>query len=397
MKKKLWQTDAELHPVIEAFTVDGDHLLDQQLIPYDIKASLAHAKMLGLKKILSEIEYEEAVIGLNEILELWKKGKFHIKQNQEDGHTAIEQYLTEHHGDVGRKIHTGRSRNDQALTMLRLFMKDKLIVMEEKIYRLEKTLEKQAKKCKDVPMPGYTHAQKAMPTTTSMWLRSFSDALRDQYPFLTALQKIIDQSPLGSASGFGVANFDALRKVTAEHVGLARVQENPMYCGMSRGNFENQFLQTISPTMLILSRLVNDMLLFTMREFDFMSLPNSFTTGSSIMPQKRNYDVLEVMRGRINNFLSTQTELQVLCQNLISGYNRDIQLSKKIFLEQIKNVEEILEVATLIVSKLNLNEEKLRNAMSDDLYATEQIYDLVNSGEPFRSAYLKVKTDYQSQ
>ena len=392
-KKKLWQINDGLHPDIEKFTVGNDYLLDRKLLPYDLKASKAHAKMLKDKRVLSDTEYKNAITGLDKILKLWEEGKFHITQEQEDGHTAIEQFLTQKYGDVGKKIHTGRSRNDQALVMIRLYMKEEFQKISKEIEKLGEAFKIKAKENQNVQIPGYTHAQKAMPSSAKMWLESFSDALNDQKPFFEALDKLLNQSPLGSASGFGIANFDTNRKLTSKEMGFKKIQKNPMYCGMSRGHFENQFLQTFSPSILILARFVNDSLLFTMQEFNFISLPENFTTGSSIMPQKRNYDVLEIMRGKINNYFSAQNELQNLCMQLMSGYNRDVQLTKEIFITQIDNIKEILKIAILVVQNLAFNKKSLASSMTQDLFVTEDVYDLVNKGESFRTAYLKIKKE----
>lgn len=397
IKKKLWEIGDGLHPVVEKFTVGNDYLLDRKLLPYDIQASKSHAKMLREKKILSDADYKNAIKGLDEIQEFWKQGKFDIKQEQEDGHTAIEQFLTEKYGEVGKKIHTGRSRNDQALIMLRLYMKEESKKIIQKLDKLQKAFGFVAKNNRNLRMPGYTHAQKAMPSTVFMWLGSFSDALKDQKPFFEALNKLLDQSPLGSASGFGIENFDTNQDFTSKEMGFKKVQRNPMYCGISRGHFENQFLQTYAPSILILSRFVNDLLLFTMQEFDFMSLPENFTTGSSIMPQKRNYDVLEIARGRINKYFSAQTELQNIFVQLMSGYNRDVQLTKEIFVNQTENLNEIFDVLKLVVENLIFNEEKLSKAMTKDLFVTEDVYKLVNDGESFRTAYLKIKENFNKK
>ncbi len=390
-KKKLWEIDNGLHPVVEKFTIGNDYLLDRKLLSYDVKASKAHAKMLKEKKILSDADYKNAIKGLDEILELWEQGKFDITQEQEDGHTAIEQFLTEKYGEIGKKIHTGRSRNDQALVMLRLYMKEESKKIVQKLDNLQKVFNSVAKNNRNLKMPGYTHAQKAMPSDVFMWLGSFSAALSDQKPFFEALDELLNQSPLGSASGFGITNFDNNQDFTSNELGFKKVQRNPMYCGISRGHFENQFLQTYAPSILILSRFVNDMLLFTMQEFEFVSLPENFTTGSSIMPQKRNYDVLEIARGRMNRYFSAQAELQNICIQLISGYNRDVQLTKEIFVEQVDNLNEIIEVLTLVTENLIFNKENLRKAMTKDLFVTEDVYDLVNDGKSFRLAYIEIK------
>ncbi|MDD3066389.1 MAG: argininosuccinate lyase [Candidatus Gracilibacteria bacterium] len=393
MAKKIWQTGANLDPEVEAYTVGNDYLLDQRLLPYDIAASEAQARMLKKIEVITATELKSLEAALAEILAKWKQGKFQIERNQEDGHTALEQFLTEKCGEAGKKIHTGRSRNDQALVMLRLFMKAEAIEMEKLVKGLISAFEAQAKRGKKIPLPGYTHTQKAMPTTVAIWLESFADALRDQLPFLAALRKLLNQNPLGSASGFGIPSFPLDRSFTTRELDFAKTQENPQYCGLSRGSFEYQFLATLSPIFLILSRFVNDLLLFTTQEFSYFSLPVNFTTGSSIMPQKRNYDLLEIMRANTNVFFARENEIRNILSSLISGYHRDLQLTKKSLIEGIDLAKATFSLATKIVKHLQPNEKRLKSAMSEDLFATEKVYELVKQGIPFREAYQQVKKE----
>ena len=393
IKNKLWQVNEPLDYKVENFTVGDDYLLDQKLLPYDIEASLAHAKMLKKIGVLTKGELNKLEQGFNEILNLWRKGKFLITQGQEDGHTAIEMYLTKKFGDVGKKIHTGRSRNDQSLTMMRLYMKAELAKIEKLVNNLISALNKKSKQYKSLPMPGYTHTRKAMPTTVGDWLDSFAQALTDLKPFLTNLHKLLDQSPLGSAAGFGVSGLNLDKKFTANLLKFKKVQANPLYCGLSRGFFEGIFLNTFSPIMILIGRLANDLVLFTAGEFDFFSLPDNMTTGSSIMPQKRNYDLLELTRAKINVFLSYQYQIDNIVKNLISGYHRDLQLTKKGFLDGVDLIKSNLEIMQMVIQNLAVKEKNLRLAMTDDLYATEKIYKLVSKGMPFRQAYIKIKEE----
>ena len=391
-KKKIWQTgDSGLHPLVEKFTVGDDHIFDQQLLPYDLKASLAHAKMLFEIKVINEEEFEKAEKGLNEILEKWESGDFVVKQEQEDGHTAIEQFLTENYGEVGKKIHTGRSRNDQSLVMIRLFMKEKLTEIEKLGEEIVDSLNKKIEETKDIPMPGYTHMQKAMPTTVGVWLDSYAFAIKDILVLLRSTQEIINQNPLGSASGFGIKNFQINRESTTRTLGFAKTQENPMYCGFSRGYFENIVLQNLSGIMIALGRFSNDMITFTTQEFGFFSLPDNFTTGSSIMPQKRNYDVFEIMRGNTKVFHSHQNQIQEIISALGSGYNRDLQLTKKPFVLGMNLCAETMKLFVEIINNLNFDEEKLEKSMTPDLFVTNEVYELVKNGDSFREAYLEVK------
>lgn len=390
--KKLWQTTkTSLHPLVEAFTVGDDYLVDQQLLPYDIEASLAHAEMLSSIWVLSPEELQNAQKWLNEILSEWHDGIFKIQPSQEDGHTAIEQYLTEKYWPVWQKIHTWRSRNDQSLVMIRLFMKDKLFEIEKSTEIVIKSFQRQSNNYASVPMPGYTHMQKAMPTTVGLWLDSFSATLWDFSLNLQTMSNVIDQNPLGSSAGFGIVNFAVDREFTTQKLHFAKTQMNPLYCGFSRGYFENMVLQTLSQSMIIAGKFACDMLLFTTQEFDFFSLPDAFTTGSSIMPQKRNYDIFEVMRANSKIFLAYQQEIQNIVSSIGSGYQRDLQLTKKPFVEWINLCFLTMQLLIVIVDSLVVHYDKLENAMTKDLYATNEAYELVKKGMSFREAYKQVK------
>ncbi|GMN89394.1 argininosuccinate lyase [Francisella sciaenopsi] len=392
MSKKLWQTETDkLLPIVEKYTVGQDYVLDQKLLKYDLQASLAHAKMLYKMKVITKDELNLLKKGLQEIQELLSTNEFRITQDQEDGHTAIEQYLCTHYGEVGKKIHTGRSRNDQSLVMLRLFMIDKIQFLEKTIQDNIYTLRSKASKFKNIPMPGYTHMQKAMPTTVATWLGSFADALADTLLLISATSKVINQNPLGSASGFGISNFKHDKEYTTELLSFNRVQDNPIYCAFSRGYFEKLILQTLSNPMSIYSRFANDMMLFTMAEFDYFSLNNSYTTGSSIMPQKRNYDLFEIMRGNAKLYQGYLQQITSIIDSVPSGYNRDYQLTKLPFFEAITIIEDTALLFNSTIKDLNVHIDKLEQAMTSDLYATEEVYKLVEQGLSFRDAYVAIK------
>lgn len=391
-QNKLWQIgENKLDSLVEAFTVGDDYILDQELLPYDIKASIAHAEMLLKIGVITDKEFSQAQKGLQEILDKWSNGNFVIKKNQEDGHTAIEQYLTENFGEIGKKIHTGRSRNDQSLVMIRLFMKEKLLKIQIELQNVIKAFNKEVKKNNHIKMPGYTHLQKAMPTTVGVWLDSFSSAFNDVLVMLEATIKIIDQNPLGSASGFGIENFLLDRELTTKKLQFSKTQKNPMYCGLSRGYFENIVLQTLSQPMIIAGKFANDMLLFTTQEFNFFSLPNEFTTGSSIMPQKRNYDLFEIMRGNAKVFSSYQNEVQSIVSSIGSGYQRDLQLTKKPFVQGANLCLNTIVLLGKIVQSLKINYNEIEEAMTEDLYLTSEVYELVKKGKSFREAYIEIK------
>jgi len=394
--KKLWDKKGgtKTNQTVEDYTVGVDYLLDLELLPYDIQGTLAQAKMLHKIKIISAKELAQAMAGLNKILSLWKEGKFKIEKSQEDGHTAIEAFLTEYYGEVGKKIHTGRSRNDQSLTMTRLFSKEKLLEIKHEIQNLIKEFKIQIKRNGKIKMPGYTHMQRAMPSSVGMWLGSYHDSLLDDLVLIEAVIKIIDQNPLGSAAGYGENILGLDRKFTTKELGFKRVQENPIYCAMSRGKFENMTLQVVSNAMFDLGKIANDLLLFTTKEFNFFTLPDSFKTGSSIMPQKKNYDVLELVRGNIGIFNGFQNQIQNVIKNLPAGYNRDFQLTKEPYIKGIKLALDTIGVMTLVIKNLEVKKENLENACSSELYATDEALKLVKSGKSFREAYQEVKEKY---
>jgi len=398
--KKLWdkkgikKTDNKTNKTVEDYTVGMDYLLDLELLPYDLKGTMTHVKMLHKIKILNKKELSILLFGLNKILFLWKGGKFKIDKSQEDGHTAVEAYLTEHYGEVGKKVHTGRSRNDQALVMQRLFSKEKLLEIIKEIKDLIKVLEEQIKKQGKIKMPGYTHMQRAMPSSVGMWLGSYCDSLKDDLILLNAVLMIIDQNPLGSAAGYGENTLGLDRKFTTQELGFKKVQENPMYCGFSRGKFENITLQAIGSALFDLGKISNDLLIFTTKEFDFFTLPDSFKTGSSIMPQKKNYDVLELIRGNVAVFNGYQNQIENIIKNLFSGYNRDFQLTKEPFIKGIKLALETIQISTLVIKNLEAKKINLENACTTELYATDEALKLVKKGKSFRDAYQEVKEKY---
>ena len=398
--KKLWdnkgakETDNNINQAVEDYTVGIDYLLDLELLPYDIQGTIAHAKMLHKIKILNQKELGVLTAGLNKILSLWKAGKFKIDKSQEDGHTAIEAYLTENYGEVGKKVHTGRSRNDQSLTMTRLFSKEKLSEIKKQTESLIQALKKQIDQKGKIKMPGYTHMQRAMPSTVGMWLGSFIASLEDDLIIFDAVFKVIDQNPLGSAAGYGENTLGLDRKFTTLELGFKKVQENPMYCAMSRGKFENIILQAVGNVMFDLGKIGSDLLLFTTKEFNFFALPDLLLTGSSIMPQKKNYDVLELTRGNIAIFNGYQHQIENVIKNLPAGYNRDFQLTKEPYIKGMKLAQGTLEVMILVAKNLEVKKKNLEDACTPELYATDEALRLVKGGKSFREAYQEIKEKY---
>src|SRR3989344_2269917 len=387
---KLWKKDYELDKEIELFTVGNDYILDNKLIPFDCIASIAHAKMLRKVGVLSAVEEKNLIGGLNEIMNLQKNGKFVLKIEDEDCHTAIENFLTQKYGDTGKKIHTARSRNDQVLTALRLYEKDGFNKIRELLNNCQIALKATIKKYGKIPIPGYTHMRKAMPSSIGMWLGSYLESLEDNLLLLNSIHRLIDQSPLGSAAGFGVPVFKVDREFTAKELKFSRVMKNPMYAQLSRGKFEASIIGLMSSVMCDLNKLSTDLMLFSMSEFGYISLPKEFCTGSSIMPQKKNPDVLELIRAKYYVVLGEEFNVKSMIGNLPSGYNRDSQLTKEPLMNSIETTKSCLRMMALVLSGIKVNEENCKKAMTPELYATEEAYRLVKKGVPFRDAYRKI-------
>jgi argininosuccinate lyase len=390
---KLWEKGIKLNQQIENFTVGDDYLLDQQLFKYDCLASIAHAKMLGKIGILNGPEVHQLEQALNNIIELDEKGEFKILKEQEDCHTAIENHLVENLGDLGKKIHTARSRNDQVLTALRLYYKDKLGDCKKLINELSQTIAEFVNQYGDINCPGYTHTRKAMPSSIGLWGNSFIDSMKDSLKMIELTLEIIDQSPSGTGAGYGVP-IKIDRKYTAELLGFKKVQENPIYVQNSRGKFESAILHTLSLIMFDLNKIASDLILFSLPEFGYFELPDEFCSGSSIMPQKKNPDVLELIRAKYHVVVSYEFQVKNISSNLISGYHRDIQLTKEPTMRGLEITEQCLTIMSLIFTKLKVNKENCQKALTEDIYATERVYELVKQGIPFREAYKIISKKY---
>jgi argininosuccinate lyase len=392
--RQIWNTsDVSIHPKALAYTVGEDYLMDQNLFfPYDIQASAAHADMLASINLLTEEEASRLKDGLQKAKLAWEKGELKVLPEQEDCHTCIETFLTDLLGDLGKKIHTARSRNDQSLVMIRLYLKDQLQELEGRMQQLIQVWTDWTIHHGDLPMAGYTHLQRAMPTTVGTWLGIYIDALKDLLTMHQALAHLVDQNPLGSGAGF-VLPIEVKREVTTKALGFDRTQENPMYCQFSRGFFEGMVLDHLANVHTVLSRWASDMLLFTTQEFNFFDVSRAFTTSSSIMPQKKNQDVFELLRGRLAIVQASATEIKGIFSRLFSGYQRDLQLIKEPLVRGLNTTLDALEIAALITPAITPNETALKASLSEDLYATHRVYDLVKQGVPFREAYAKVKEE----
>jgi len=388
---KIWQSKStKLHPLVEKYTVGNDYELDKRLLPFDIEASLAHAQALYKIKVISKTELTKLIRGLKEIIQLNRQGKFVIKQADEDCHTAIENYLIKKLGPLGKKIHTGRSRNDQVLVATRLYTRKKLKQISFELVKLEKVFLNIAKKYEFLPMPGYTHTRRAMPSSIGHWAGSYLEELIDDHKLLESAYNLNDQNPLGAAAGYGVTlNLD--RKMTSRLLKFKRTQINSLYAVNSRGKTESYIMAVCTQIMMTLGRLANEMIWFTTPEFNFFHLPWEFTTGSSIMPQKRNPDVFEILRSNVSVIVALQTQIKDISKNLISGYNRDTQLTKEPLIKGLGITRRSLEIAALVMPKIKPKKEVLMKSLTPEMFANNEANKLVKQGMPFRDAYQYVK------
>ncbi len=394
--KKLWEKGYKPNREIEEFTVGDDYILDQKLLKYDCKASIAHAMMLAKVGILTKAEVEKLVKELNEIIKLSEQGKFTVEKEQEDSQTAIENWLTEKLGDLGKKLHTGRSRNDQVLTVMRLYEKDGLKECIQLAKSYIQALNAFIYKYGEIVLPGYTHTRKAMPSSVKLWAGALVDSMQDNIRLMEGALCLIDQSPLGTGAGYG-SPIKLDREYTAKALGFASVQQNPIYVQLSRGKFEATILHALSQIMFDFNRMATDLILFSMPEFGYYELPDEFTTGSSMMPNKKNPDVLEMLRAKYHIVVSLEGQVKGIASSLPTGYNRDMQLTKGPLIKGFEITEQSLKAAALLFRNLKVNREMCKKAMTEDIYATEKAYKLVEKGVPFRDAYKEVSKEFSEK
>lgn len=389
---KLWNV-YKLNKEIEDFTVGEDYILDQKLVKYDCIGSMAHAEMLGKIGVFKEEEVKKIVRELNNIIQLNREGKFKILKEEEDCHTAIENYLTKKLGDLGKKIHTGRSRNDQVLTALRLYYKDELENCMKLIRDFIEVMREFVKKYGKIKLPGYTHTRKAMPSSISLWGNSFVESMEDNLKLINFVLKLTNQSPLGTGVGYDLP-IKVDRRYVSKLLGFKKIQKNPIYTQNSRGKFETTILHALSQIMLDLNKMASDLIIFSMPEMGYFEIPPEFCTGSSIMPQKKNPDVLELLRAKYYTILSYEFHIKTLIGNLLSGYNRDLQLTKEPVIKAFEATKKSLSISSLIIEALRVNKEKCQKGLTEEVYATERVYKLVGKGVPFREAYKKISKKY---
>ena len=391
---KLWSKGFEPDKMIEEFTVGNDRELDLRLARYDVQGSMAHIKMLESIGLLTADELDILLKALGEIAEVIERGEFTIEPGVEDVHSQVEFMLTAKLGDVGKKIHSGRSRNDQVLVDLKLFMRDELRHVADAVKRLFDRLQTLSEEYKDVLMPGYTPLQVAMPSSFGLWFGAYAESLVDDMQMLVAAYNVANQNPLGSAAGYG-SSFPLDREMTTRLLGFETLHYNVVAAQMSRGKTERAAAMAIASIASTLGPLAMDVCMWMCQNFGFVSFPDSLTTGSSIMPHKKNPDVFEIMRGKCNRLTSIPNEIALLTANLPLGYNRDLQLLKDIIFPATGELVSCLDMADFMLQHISVKDNITDDPRYDYLFTVEEVNRLVLSGVPFREAYKKVGLEVQ--
>ena len=386
---KLWDKGFSTDKKIDHFTVGNDRELDLLLAKYDVIASKAHAKMLGKIGLLTLKETDSLVTELDKIAKTVENGTFTIEDSFEDMHSKIEFLLTLRLGDAGKKIHTARSRNDQVLVAMHLYLKNELTEIKEQTKDLFHLLLNLADKHKKVMLPGYTHLQIAMPSSFGLWFSAYAESLVDDLYFVDAAYKVADQNPLGSAAGYG-SSFPIDRSFTTEEMGFETMKYNVVAAQMGRGKVEKAAAFGMSSIAATLSKMAMDICLYMSQNFNFVSFPDELTTGSSIMPHKKNPDVFELVRGKCNRLQTVPNQLILITNNLPSGYHRDLQLVKEVIVPAIQDLKACLEIMTFSLKEIRVNENILDDPKYDYLFSVDTLNELVLSGMPFRDAYKKM-------
>mgnify|MGYP001822614895 FL=1 len=386
---KLWDKGQSTDKKIEAFTVGKDRELDLILAKYDVQASMAHAQMLAKVGLVSAEEGDALLKELRAIAKSIDEGKFTIEKDFEDMHSKIEYLLTEKLGDTGKKIHTARSRNDQILVAMQLYLKDEIESLEKAVSDLFKLLIQLAETHQSVLLPGYTHLQIAMPSSFGLWFSSYAESLIDDVYLLKAAQKVTDQNPMGSAAGYG-SSFDIDRSYTTDLMNFKTMKYNVIAAQMGRGKVEKTLSFAIASLAGTLSKLAMDCCLYMSQNFGFISFPDQLTTGSSIMPHKKNPDVFELVRANCNVLQSLPNTLLLLTNNLPSGYHRDLQLLKENMLPALETLKSCLEITTFSMEQIEVKKDILEDPKYDYLFSVENLNELVKQGLPFRDAYRKL-------
>lgn len=391
---KLWQKSTQVNKDVETYTVGRDRELDVHLAPFDVLGSMAHITMLESIGLLSKDELTLLLAELKNIYKLAVDGKFEIEEGIEDVHSQVELMLTRKLGDVGKKIHSGRSRNDQVLVDLKLYTRSEIQHLVASTSQLIDVLLKQSTRYKDVLMPGYTHLQIAMPSSFGLWFGAYAESLVDDLQLLLAAYKICNRNPLGSAAGYG-SSFPLNRQMTTDLLGFESMNYNVVYAQMGRGKMERIVTTAIAGIAATLSKLAFDACMFTSQNFGFIKLADEYTTGSSIMPHKKNPDVFELTRAKCNKLQGLPTEITLITNNLPSGYFRDLQLTKELFIPAFEEIEDIISMVTRMMDEVKVNEHILDDNRYLHIFSVEEVNRLVLEGVPFRDAYKQVGLDIE--
>ena len=386
---KLWSKGNESHQLVEQFTVGNDKELDLQLAKHDVCGSLAHVQMLQSVGLLTKKEADELFVALQEILKIAENGEFIIEDGVEDVHSQVELMLTRKLGEIGKKIHSGRSRNDQVLVDLKLFMREEMQQISQLVFQLFQRLQSLSEKHKDILMPGYTHFQIAMPSSFGLWFGAYAETLTDDMQLFSGAYKIVNQNPLGSAAGYG-SSFAINRTMTTQLLDFDTMHYNVIAAQMSRGKTEYAMACGMSAIASTLNKLASDCCIFIGQNFGFISFPEELTTGSSIMPHKKNPDVFELIRGKTNRLQNLPSELSMITTNLPHGYHRDFQLLKNCLFPAIKTLKECLSIAEFMLQHIQVNPDILNDSKYEYLFTVEEVNRLTLEGIPFRDAYQKV-------
>ena len=394
MATKLWDKGFDTNALVEDYTVGNDQELDMRLAKYDVQGSLAHIRMLETIGLLTAEELQVLVRGLEQIASEIEAGDFRIEPESEDIHSQVELLLTRRLGDVGKKIHSGRSRNDQVLVDLKLFLREELKEIATEIRALFDRLQELSEKHKEVLMPGYTHLQIAMPSSFGLWFGAYAETLVDDIRLVAAAYDIANQNPLGSAAGYG-SSFPLNRTMTTQLLGFETMHYNVVAAQMSRGKSERAAANAIAAVAATVGRMAMDLCLFMSQNFGFVKLPDSLTTGSSIMPHKKNPDVFEIMRGRCNRLQAVPNEMALMLTNLPVGYHREMQLLKDILFPATEELKRTLRMADFMLSNLSVNEQILEDEKYNYLFTVEDVNRLALEGVPFREAYRTVGMQVQ--
>ncbi len=395
-KMKLWDKGTPVNKAIEEFTVGKDRELDLYLATHDILGSMAHITMLESVGLIEKTELPVLLEQLKKLYQKAKDGNFIIEDGIEDIHSQVEFLLTQELGDLGKKIHSGRSRNDQVLLDLKLFTRDAIREIVESSSELISTLLERAEETKEILMPGYTHLQVAMPSSFGLWFSAYAESLTDDLELLHSAYKITNQNPLGSAAGYG-SSFPLNRQMTTDLLGFDNMNYNVVYAQMGRGKVEKIVSFAMANLAATLSKLAYDVCLFMSQNFNFVSLPVEFTTGSSIMPHKKNPDVFELTRARCNKLQGIPAQIGLIINNLPSGYFRDLQMVKEVFLPAFKEINDCLNIVGLAVKNMSVNKNILNDDKYTFLFSVEEVNKLVLQGIPFREAYKQVGAQIENQ